>query len=145
MFLLLIFDLFARNPAGSSIYSSEKHQKVKSRSSEEWDQYRIHLRKNMEKLMGELPDRTRLPAMDIMIKDTLRTDSYTRMNIEFTAAENERVPAYLYLPHTRSAKPARSEEHPTGAEGKKIVDGQGRENRGYAKERDEQGECVIAP
>src|SRR5690625_6704020 len=35
--------------------------------------------------------------------------------------------------------------HPTGAEGKKIVDGQGRENRGYAKELAERGYVVIAP
>src|SRR5690625_4701990 len=115
MFLLVIFDVYAQNPEGFSIYSSEKHQEVKNRSSEEWAQYRIHLRKNMEKLMGELPDRTRLPAMDIMIKDTLRTDSYTRMNIEFTAAENERVPAYLYFTHSRSAKHAMFAFHPNGA------------------------------
>src|SRR5690625_7963540 len=83
--------------------------------------------------------------MDIMTKDTMRTDSYTRMNIEFTAAENERLPAYLYLPHTRSAKPAMLALHPTGAEGKKIVDGQGRENRGYAKALADRGDVVIAP
>src|SRR5690625_5557774 len=103
MFFLFIFDLSAQNPEGFSIYSSEKHQEVKIRSSEEWDQYRIHLRKNMEKLMGELPDRTRLPAMDIMIKDTLRTDSYTRMNIEFTAAVYKRVTSYFFLSHIHSA------------------------------------------
>src|SRR5699024_4533751 len=147
MFFLFIFDLSAQNPEGFSIYSSEKHQEIEIRSSEEWEQHRAHLRQNMEKLMGELPDRTRLPAMDIKIKDTLRTDSYTRLNIEFTAAEDERVPAYLYLPHAGSAetKPAMLALHPTGAEGKKIVDGQGRKNRGYAKELAERGYVVIAP
>src|SRR5690625_5844035 len=96
MFFLFIFDLSAQNPEGFSIYSSEKHQEVKIRSSEEWDQYRIHLRKNMEKLMGELPDRTRLPAMDIMINDTLSTDSYTRMHFDFSCTDNDQTAIYLF-------------------------------------------------
>src|SRR5690625_6167584 len=79
MFFLFIFDLSAQNPEGFSIYSSEKHPEVKIRSSEEWDQYRIHLRKKMEKRMGELRNRPGLRPMDIMIKDTFRTVSTTRL------------------------------------------------------------------
>lgn len=147
MIFLFILDLSAQNQEGFSIYSSEMHQEIEIGSSEEWEQHRLQLKHNMEKVMGELPDRSQLPALNIRIKDTLRTDSYTRLNIEFTAAEDERVPAYLYLPHSGSAKtkPAMLALHPTGAEGKKIVDGQGRKNRGYAKELAERGYVVIAP
>jgi len=70
------------------------------------------------------------------------------LHLDFLAAEGERVPAYLYLPH-RSAVSGRSPAilalHPTGAIGKEIVDGQGKENRGYAMELAKRGYVVIAP
>lgn len=147
MVLLAVLDLSAQSQKGFSIYSSEKHQEIKIESSDVWEKHRSRLKRNMEKVMGELPDRSQHPAPDIVIKDTFHTNSYTRLNIEFAATTEERIPAYLYVPHAVSAgpKPAMLALHPTGADGKKIVDGQGRENRGYAKELAERGYVVMAP
>ncbi|MGH2565901.1 MAG: alpha/beta hydrolase, partial [Ginsengibacter sp.] len=75
--------------------------------------------------------------------------NYTRLTINFTVAENERVPAYLYVPIRKGRKnrlPAMLALHPTGALGKGIVDGQTESpNRAYAKELAERGYVVIAP
>ena len=131
-----------------SIYSSETHRDVQISDIAEWEVHRSKLKQNMEAIMGPLPDRQNLPDLDIRIKDSLQTESYLRLHIDFLAAEGERVPAYLYLPH-RSAFSGRSPAilalHPTGAIGKEIVDGQGKENRGYAMELAKRGYVVIAP
>lgn len=131
-----------------SLFSSKTHQTVQFSNLAEWEQYRWQLKQNMEAVMGPLPDRSNLPDQDVRIKDTVQTDLYTRYEIDFLAAAGERVPAYLYLPHRSSVSgkmPAMLALHPTGAEGKKIVDGQGKANRGYAKELAERGYVVIAP
>src|SRR5690606_24026037 len=55
---------------------------------------------------------------------------------------------YLYLPYRSSItgkSPAVLALHPTGAQGKAIVDGEGKANRGYAKELAQRGYIVIAP
>ncbi len=131
-----------------SIYSSETHENIRIHNLAEWEEYRWKLKRNMEAIMGSLPDRQNLPDFDIRIKDSLRTESYLRLSIDFQAAKGERVPAYLYIPHRSSVTgqlPAMLALHPTGADGKKIVDGEGKENRGYAKELAERGYIVIAP
>ncbi len=69
--------------------------------------------------------------------------------ISYVADENDRVPAYLYLPVKRpqdERRPAILALHPTGPAGKGIVDDRGpRPNRGYAKELAERGYVVLAP
>lgn len=118
------------------------------RSEKDWDEFRQKVITGMEAVMGPLPDRSALPPLDIRVLDTLKTSGYYRLDIRFTAAENEIVPAYLYIPTGRtdnSRLPAMVALQPTGELGKKIVDGQGKENRGYAKELAERGYVVIAP
>ncbi|NLX65826.1 MAG: alpha/beta fold hydrolase, partial [Bacteroidales bacterium] len=103
---------------------------------------------SMEAVMGPLPDLTGLPPMNVQYIDSLETEKYIRHTIHFTVAENENLPAYLYLPtHAKPGKyPAMLVLHSTGALGKGIVDGQGSlENRGIAKELAERGYVVIAP
>lgn len=133
---------------GFEIFSSETHEMIQIHDLAEWEEYRWKLKRNMEAIMGSLPDRQNLPGLDIRIKDSLRTESYLRLNIDFLAVEGERVPAYLYIPHRSSISgklPAMLALHPTGADGKKIVDGEGKENRGYARELAGRGYIVIAP
>lgn len=130
------------------IYSSELHENVVLEGAAEWEEYRWVLKRNMEKIMGPLPDRHDLPPLDMRVKDSLVTEDYLRLNIDYLAAPGERVPAYLYLPHRVSVtgkSPAILALHPTGAQGKKIVDGEGKANRGYAKELAQRGYIVIAP
>lgn len=110
----------------------------------EWKQKRGQILESMQQAMGQLPGRSGLPALDIQITDSLKEDHYTRLTISFSVAENERVPAYLYVPLQKDKLeklPAMLALHQTGAPGKQLVDGQD----AYAKELAQRGYVVIAP
>src|SRR5690625_1918691 len=115
----------------------------------EWEHRRGQILEAMEEVMGPLPDRSQLPPLNPQFKDTLETESYTRYTVYFTAAEEEIVPAYLYIPFRKSITgkhPAMMVLHGTGAGGKRLVDGESRlSNRAQAKELAERGYVVIAP
>src|SRR5699024_1009022 len=131
-----------------SFSSSEDNEKIDISSLAEWDKQRWEIQRALESVMGALPERSPLPPLDIQVKDTLKADSYMRLTINFRAAKGERVPAYLYIPYRNGIDgqlPAVIALHPTGKKGKKIVDGDGRANRGYAKELAQLGYVVIAP
>jgi pimeloyl-ACP methyl ester carboxylesterase len=130
------------------IYSSQNKREITITSLSAWEQQRLMIRNGLEAAMGPLPDRASLNISDIKFLDTLETDKYLRLNLTFLAADNEWVPTYLYLPKnngTEGKSPAIIALHPTGELGRKIVDGQGNKNRGYAKELAERGYVVIAP
>lgn len=115
----------------------------------QWEQKRWQILEGMQDVMGKLPDRTGLPPLDMQISDTLKTDRYYRFTISFTAAEEERVPAYLYIPFRKGISgklPAMLVLHGTGDGGKRLVDGESpNANRAQAKELAERGYVVIAP
>src|SRR5690625_3738418 len=115
----------------------------------EWEHRRGQILEAMEEVMGPLPDRSQLPPLNPQFKDTLETESYTRYTVYFTAAEEEIVPAYLYIPFRKSITgkhPAMMVLHGTGAGGKRLVDGESHlANRAQAKELAERGYGVIAP
>jgi hypothetical protein len=115
----------------------------------EWEKKRGQILDGMENAMGKLPDRSGLPALDLQITDSLKEENYTRLTITFTVAENERVPAYLYVPFqkgTQEKLPAMLVLHGTGAPGKQLVDGKSPlANRALAKELARRGYVVIAP
>lgn len=107
-----------------------------------------NIRDSLEKVMGTLPELTGLPPMNIQYKDSLKTEDYIRYTISFTVAENENLPAYLYIPvyNHQHKHPAMLVLHSTGVLGKAIVDGQGDlPDRALAKELAERGYAVIAP
>lgn len=118
-------------------------------SVDDWEIKRKEILVGMQKGMGALPDFSSLPAPSIQIIDSLKESKYTRFSISFSAAENENVPAYLYIPSQKSSLqkfPAMVVLHGTGDLGKKIVDGQGPvKNRAIAKELAQRGYVVIAP
>lgn len=119
------------------------------RNSGDWSVKRKQILEGMQKAMGELPVMSGLPPLDIQFKDSSHHQSYTRYNIHFTAAENEIVPALLYLPIStgrRLKHPAMLVLHGTGEAGKELVDGKSpKANRALAKELAERGYVVIAP
>jgi predicted dienelactone hydrolase len=102
----------------------------------------------MELAMGPLPARKKSPP-EFSVADTLRTAGYTRYTIGLSAAENEIVPAYLYVPEglsPSSRNAAMLVLHGTGAGGKRLVDGESPlANRALAKELAARGYVVIAP
>lgn len=120
---------------------------VKTRS--EWEMKRRQIIEGMQQAMGKLPDMSALPELDVRITDSIKGNNYTRLTINFRAAENERVPAYLYIPvQKRKHKklPAMVVLHGTGDLGKQIVDGQSPlSNSAHAKELAQRGYVVIAP
>jgi hypothetical protein len=113
------------------------------------EKVRLQILQNMEKAMGKLPDRSDLPPFDIHITDSLKEDTYTRYNISFVVAINERITAYLYIPFQNGIPkklPAMLVLHGTDPLGKRVVDGQGtKPNRAHAKELAQRGYVVIAP
>ncbi|MEO6001081.1 MAG: alpha/beta fold hydrolase [Chitinophagaceae bacterium] len=115
----------------------------------EWEIKRQQILDGMQNAMGQLPGFLNLPGMNIQIIEEIKEKTYTRQTINFTVAENELVPAYLYIPirkNKRERFPAMLALHETDAIGKKSVDGQGHNtNLAYAKELAQRGYVVIAP
>ena len=114
----------------------------------DWKKKRSQMLDSLQAVMGALPSLKSLPAFDIQYRDSLKETHYTRYLITFTVADNEYLPAYLYIPARRTAQrkyPAMLALHPTGDIGKKIVDGEGKPYRAYAKELARRGYVVIAP
>ena len=104
----------------------------------------------MQQAMGKLPDMSDLPDLDMQTTETFEGDSYTRLTIHFKAAENEIVPAYLYIPFRarRGEKlPAMLVLHGTARKiGKQVVDGHSPvPGRAHARELAQRGYVVIAP
>jgi len=130
-------------------YLDSDGQKRPVRTQSEWRIKRLQILEGMQAAMGNLPDRSALPDLDVQITDSLTEFNYTRLTINFLAAENERVPAYLYIPFQKEKRkkfPAMVVLHGTGALGKQLVDGFSTlPNRAYAKELAQRGYVVIAP
>lgn len=130
-------------------YLDSNGQKRPVTTLAEWAIKRKQILEEMQKAMGRLPNLSGLPALDIEIIERLKESNYTRFTISFTVAENERVPAYLYVPRRKSKKerlPAMLSLHETDLMGKRSVDGEGHNiNLAYAKELAQRGYVVIAP
>lgn len=113
---------------------------------DEWNSKRKDILSRMETVMGKLPIR-RKKNIHLVYTDTAQFDSYIRYSVQFEPASSEIVYAYLYRPRNQAKKsPAMLALHGTGADGKRIIDGQtSKNNRSYAKELAERGYVVIAP
>ena len=114
----------------------------------DWEIKRNQMSDSVQAVMGPLPSLLQLPSFDVQYKDSLTEENYTRYTISFRVAENEYLPAYLYIPYPKESHqkyPAMLALHPTGDLGKKITDGEGKANRAYAKELAHRGYVVIAP
>src|SRR5262245_1582266 len=131
------------------VYHDEQDREHPVRTKEDWLRRRRHIVEGMEWAMGPLPDRSKLPPLDVRVGEKVEGEGYTRLTISYVADEGDRVPAYLYLPARRprdERRPAMLALHPTGPAGKGIVDDQGpRPNRGYGKELAQRGYVVLAP
>lgn len=123
------------------------------KTTADWNKKRLQILDGMQAAMGCLPDRSNLPPLDVKIRESVDFENYVRQTISFCAAENEIVPAYLYVPLRRNdaeKKPVKTAAilalHPTGMPGKRLVDGENPlKNRAYARELARRGYVVIAP
>jgi predicted esterase len=128
--------------------SSGSLKPVKTKA--DWNIKRSQIIEGMELAMGKLPDRSNLPPFDMQVTEKKKFGNYTRMTVNFVAAENEaRVTAYLYVPDMNGKekkRPAMVVLHGTGDAGKKLVDVENAAaNRGQASELASRGYVVIAP
>ena len=152
-FLILSFclNLLTVFPAGSYThnYIYETVKKEIGSTDDPNPKPREQILRNMEKVMGKLPSRSSLVPLDIKIIDSVAEDNFTRYNLTFGVAENERLSAYLYIPRQSGPKKKRAAMvvlHGTNALGKGVVDGQGdKPNRAQARELAQRGYVVIAP
>jgi acetyl esterase/lipase len=149
--LLLIAVMIIKCRSGTntvSFYSTADKKEAVIKDVSDWIKQRQKILRGMEDAMGKLPEWPASPDTDMQVITETVEESYTRYSILIKAFDNEKVPAYLYIPRSKDAGsrfPAMVALHPTGALGKKIVDGEGLANRGYAKELAERGYVVIAP
>ncbi len=153
-------------------YRTPEGQERPVRTAEDWAMRRRQIITGVEKVMGELPDRSRLPPLDVKIMDRVERDGYVRLSITYVAEEGDRVPAYLLLPKDRPVGqrvPAIVALHGTSKYGKKLVSGEAvvaqradakkpartegmfptsdtvYPNNEYAKELAQRGYVVLAP
>ncbi|HEY3967062.1 MAG TPA: PVC-type heme-binding CxxCH protein [Planctomycetaceae bacterium] len=141
----------SQNHANVMVYRDEAGREHPVNSPADWLKRRAHIVAGMEQAMGPLPDLSKLPPLDVRIDEskTYNGEGYTRLTLSYAAEAGDRVPAYLYLPSNRpkdEGLPAMLALHPTGPQGKGIVDDAGpRPNRGYGKELAQRGYVVLAP
>lgn len=128
-------------------YQNKKGKLQPVVNQDQWNSKREDILNRMQTVMGKLPAR-RKKNMSLVYVDTVQFDYYFRYSIKFEPAPSEIVYAYLYRPRNLGEKkyPAIMALHGTGAEGKRIIDGQtNKNNRSYARELAERGYVVIAP
>lgn len=118
-------------------------------AEQKWAAKRKETLKNMEKVMGPLPDRSGLPVPVAIVKDSLSTPKFDRYTIHLQSFPGEIVPALLYIPRHRPAgtkTPAVLALHGTGDLGKHLLDSAtARPNRAHATELAHRGYVVLAP
>ncbi|MRG46031.1 alpha/beta fold hydrolase [Chitinophaga sp. SYP-B3965] len=106
---------------------------------------RAQVLQKMELVMGPLPKNNHT-AFNVKITDSLVEEDHTRYTINFTVAENEILPALLYIPHKKGKLPGMLVLHGTDPLGKMVLSGiSTKPNRAYAKELAQRGYVVIAP
>jgi len=131
------------------VYSTPDGRQQTVKTAEDWAIRRRQILQGMELAMGNLPDRSKLHPPEVKIIDRAEGDGFTRFSITYLAEENDRVPAYLFLPKDLPAGrriPAMLALHQTTALGKKEVAGEGGSpNLAYAKELVRRGYVVLAP
>ena len=115
-------------PQDLSWYRDESGQRQAVRSAADWDRRRADVLVRMQQVMGELPDRSKLPPLDLKVSETVQRDGYRRLTVSFANLYDERVTAYLYEPDglkPGERRPAVLALQSTGVEGKDIMDGRG--------------------
>lgn len=123
---------------------------VPLKSARDVERQRVDVRHRMQDVMGELPDRSQLPPLDLKVTEAFQGDGYRRLTVSFVNLFDERVTAYLYVPDglkPNERRPGAVALQSTGMAGKDLVDGGGPRGAGqpYALELARRGYVVVAP
>lgn len=65
----------------------------------DWAERVRHIKANMELVMGPLPDASRKVPLDVEVVSEEKTPKYLRRKIRYTPEADDRVPAWLLIPH----------------------------------------------
>ncbi|MCO6457343.1 MAG: hypothetical protein J5I93_18750 [Pirellulaceae bacterium] len=79
-------------------YQDEQGQMQPVRTPRDWARRVAHVRASMELVMGPLPEKTSLP-LELKIDAQTRLRHYTRQHVTFLAEADDRIPAWLLVPH----------------------------------------------
>jgi len=132
-------------------FKDENGEYREVQTKKDWETRRQAILDTMQEVMGRLPDRDNLPPPEVQVVHVQEEETFVRKTIRLKAADNEFVPAYLYLPLRDGQsmplkRPAMLVPHETDDLGKRSVDGERpRPNRAYARELALRGYVVIAP
>jgi len=141
-----------KHPENSSAplsYTNSGNEFESVKTASEWPRKRAQILEGMQEAMGKLPPFENLPPFDVKVTDSVKENLYTRYSIWITVAENERLPANLYIPsgagHGKKL-PAMLALHGTGDPGKELVDRNHPDTkRPVATDLADRGYVVIAP
>ena len=116
-------------------------------NAEDWAKRRAHILANMEEVMGPLPDRSSLPALEMKIIATEDLGDVIRKKVTYLSEPEDRVPAYLLVPKGLNGKaPAMLCLHQTTKIGKGEPAGVGGiPDLHYALELARRGYVTLAP
>jgi acetyl esterase/lipase len=151
---VLSFAVVAADPAPSFYSDKAKLLVFRDQSGEhpitsasDWPKRRAHILANMQLVMGPLPDPSHKVPLDVRIEEETREEKFTRKKLTFAVEKDDRVPAFLLIPHERNGKlPAVLCLHQTTKLGKAEPAGLGPQpNKHYAKHLAERGYVTLAP
>lgn len=129
------------------VYLDEQGQEHPIQSQADWQKRRAHILANMQQVMGAWPDESRRVPLDVQVLEEVPGPHFVRRKITFAVEQDDRVPAYLFLPLAREGPvPAMLCLHQTTALGKGEPAGLGGSpNLHYAQELAERGFVTLAP
>jgi dienelactone hydrolase len=113
-----------------------------------WAKRRAEILKNMQEVMGPLPDASKKVPFETKPVSYGDYGTYVRMKFLITVEAGDRLPLYVLAPKNRKQKlPAVLCLHPTNRElGKEVVTGGGtKADRHYAVHLAERGYMTVAP
>jgi dienelactone hydrolase len=113
----------------------------------DWEHRRAQILKNMQEVMGPLPDESRKVPLDLKITASADVEGYTRQTITFAVEKGDRLAAYLLIPKNLKTKaPAVLCLHQTTPLGKASPAGlSDRPTLHYAAELARRGYITLAP
>jgi len=77
---------------------------LRSRTTEAWDEQAAQIRRALDAVLGA--GRLDPPQPDLRVEEDEETASYRRLKVSYGVEPDERVPAYLLVPHSPRRNPA---------------------------------------
>jgi len=127
------------------VYADDGGELQPVRTADDWRIRRAHIIENMQRAMGEHPERDPSLPLEVEVLAEERGDGWLRRTITFVAEPGDRVPAHLFIPDEPTGAGVLC-LHQTTEIGKDEPAGLGgKPNLHYARELAEHGLVTLAP